>query len=53
MEGDVNKGGNNHLALQSSLGIRQCGQISATLFLSAGAVIIIHLMTLNFLCFNK
>lgn len=52
MEGGVYKDGNNPLSLQSSLkvvcalGIRQYGQISlATLFLSAGAVRIIHLMT--------
>lgn len=60
MEGDVYKGGKKHLALQSglkmvrALGIRHYGQISlATLFLSARAVRIIHLMTFNFLCFNK
>lgn len=61
-EGDVYEGENNHLSSQSSLkmicalGIRQYGQFSlllATLFVSAGAVRNMHLITLSSLCFNK
>lgn len=62
MEGDVYKGENNYLSSRSSLkmicalGIRQYGQFFfslATLFVSAGAVRNMHLITLNSLCFNK
>lgn len=62
MEADVYKSENNHLSSQSglkmiyTLGIRLYGQFFfslAALFVSAGAVRNMHLITLNPLCFNK